>query len=105
MAKLESAFQREVRDELERAFPGCMVLKNDSGYITGIPDLTVLYNGRWAFLEIKRSANEKFQPNQIYYIDWAKTQGGHGAVVYPEILYGVLSDLDRHFNKPKFTKE
>lgn len=43
-------------------------MKNDSGYIQGIPDLLILYRNKWAALECKKSAKAKRQPNQEYYV-------------------------------------
>lgn len=43
-------------------------MKNDSGYIQGIPDLLVLYKDKWASLECKQTTRAKKQPNQEYYI-------------------------------------
>jgi hypothetical protein len=65
---LESNFQAKLIRELKDEFPGCMVLKNDSGYIQGIPDLLVLYKDKWASLECKQTTRAKKQPNQEYYI-------------------------------------
>ena len=42
MAKLERDFQANLIKELKTIFPGCIVMKNDSSYIQGIPDLLVL---------------------------------------------------------------
>ena len=39
---LESNFQAQLIKELKKMFPGCIVIKNDSSYIQGIPDLTIL---------------------------------------------------------------
>ena len=50
-SKLERDFQAKLIMELKVRFQGCMVLKNDSSYIQGIPDLLVLYKDRWATLE------------------------------------------------------
>lgn len=69
MAKKESVFQAELIKELEQKFPGCVVMKNDSSYIQGIPDLLVLHNNKWAALEVKRSSTAKTQPNQTYYVE------------------------------------
>ena len=38
---LESSFQGQLIKELKKKFPGCIVTKNDSSYIQGIPDLTI----------------------------------------------------------------
>lgn len=73
------------------------VLKNDSGYVQGIPDLTVHGYGPWAWLEVKRSANEPEQPNQRYYIDDALANGVFAAFIYPENEAEVLDELQRAF--------
>ncbi len=59
----ESTYQRRVIRRLEKEFPGCIVLKNDPDYRQGIPDLTVLFAGRWAWLEVKVSEDAPLQPN------------------------------------------
>ena len=39
--KKESAFQKQLKDELSDRFPGCIIMKNDSTDIQGM-----LYNAR-----------------------------------------------------------
>ena len=90
---LESQFQARLIKDLKRRFPGCIVLKNDADHIQGIPDLTVLYNDRWAFLECKRSAKEEHQPNQDYYISQADEMS-FGRFVFPENKQEVLDELE-----------
>ena len=46
MAKLESKFQAELIKELKEIFKECIVLKLDSGYLQGIPDLLILYKNK-----------------------------------------------------------
>ena len=50
---LESQFQAKLIKELKKLFPGCIVMKSDSGYLQGIPDLLILFNDKWAALECK----------------------------------------------------
>ena len=69
MAKLESKFQKDLMDEIRETYPGCIIMKNDSGYIQGIPDWTILYKDKWAVLEAKRDKNAKKQPNQPCYVE------------------------------------
>lgn len=90
--KLESKFQHELIEELKKLFPGCMVMKLDSGYIQGIPDLLVLYNNQWATLECKRSQNANHQPNQDYYVDKMDNMS-FSRFVYPENKQEVLDEL------------
>ena len=56
MAKLERDFQARLIKEIKQIFKGCIVMKNDSSYIQGIPDLLILYRDKWAALEVKKSA-------------------------------------------------
>lgn len=90
----ESKFQSELIKELNRIFRGCVILKNDANYIQGFPDLTILYRDKWAVLECKRSANEKFQPNQEYYISELDDMS-FARVIYPENKEEVLDELQR----------
>lgn len=69
MGKLEKDFQSSLIKEIKRQLPGCMVMKLDSSYIQGIPDLLVLYNSRWAVLECKKDKQARRRPNQEYYIE------------------------------------
>lgn len=93
---LESNFQQGLKKEIRNMFPGCLVLKNDPTMIDGIPDLTVLYKDRWAFLEVKKDAKAIRSKKQIYYIERAK-QDSFGAFIYPENKEVVLNDLRRAF--------
>lgn len=92
--KKESKFQKELIDELEARFPGCIIMKNDSSYIQGIPDLTILHNDRWAMLECKQHGKASHQPNQDYYIQKA-SEMSYAAFVYPENKTEVLNELER----------
>lgn len=56
---LESQFQAKLIKELKKLFPGCIVMKSDSGYLQGIPDLLILFNDKWAALECKQYAGCK----------------------------------------------
>ena len=96
MSKLESKFQKELMDKIRSEYPGCVILKNDSGYIQGIPDWTILYEDKWAVLECKREANAKKQPNQEYYVD--KLNGmSFSRIVYPNNEEEVLRELREAF--------
>lgn len=100
---LESKFQKLVIDELHEIFgdlhDGFLVLKNDSGYLQGIPDLLVLYKDKWAMLEVKprtpKSADD-YEPNQEFYIS---TLDGmcFASMICPENKEMVYNDLQRTF--------
>lgn len=93
----ESTYQRHVMDRLRIEFPGCVVLKNDSSLIQGIPDLLVLYRDTWAMLEVKASSRARVQPNQQYYVDLFADMS-FGAFIYPENEEEVFSDLQYAFS-------
>lgn len=96
MAKLESKFQKELMDEIRKQYPGCVILKNDSSYIQGFPDWTILYKNKWAVLEAKRSRTADKQPNQPYYVDKLNNMS-YSRFVYPENKDEVLQELQQIF--------
>lgn len=90
---LEADYQAYLIKRIKRdVLPGSLVLKNDTQYLQGIPDLTVLHGPKWAVLEVKTSARARKRPNQEYYIDlfdgWS-----FAAFIYPENEEDVLNDL------------
>ena len=94
--KKENRFQSELISDIEKMFPGCMVLKNDTQYIQGIPDLTILYENKWAALECKRSRDASFRPNQREYIEQLNKMS-YCSAVYPENKEEVLNELQSTF--------
>ena len=66
---LERKFQPQVIKDLKQALPGCIVIKNDPTYIQGFPDLLVLYDDKWAALEVKTDREAPHRPNQEYYVE------------------------------------
>lgn len=95
-SKLERNFQPELIDQIKSEHEGCMVMKLDSGYIQGIPDLLVLHNDKWAVLECKRSEKAIKQPNQEYYVNKMNDMS-FSRFVYPENKDEVLNDLRKFF--------
>ena len=100
MSKLESDFQKDLMDEIRNRYPGCMILKNDSGYIQGIPDWTILFEDKWAVLEAKRKEKATRQPNQEYYVDKLNNMS-YSSFVYPENREEVLDQLSKKFGDPR----
>ena len=93
----ESKFQADLKKELKRMFPGCIVTKLDSGDIQGIPDLLVLYKNKWATLENKRSKNAPKRPNQEYYVKKMNDMS-FSRFIYPENKDEVLNELKDIFD-------
>lgn len=92
----ESNFQRRLIDILKVRFPGCIVYKNNAGYIQGFPDLTIFYKDKWATLEIKKSEDSFRQPNQEYYVR-VMNEMSFSRFIYPENAEVVLNELQEAF--------
>lgn len=95
---LENKFQSNLIKELKKEFPGCMVLKNDSSYLQGIPDLTIFYKKHWAMLECKKNATAHKQPNQEYYVN-KMNEMSYASFVYPENKTEVIAELKKKFGE------
>ena len=94
MGRLERDFQAKLIKELKVMFKGCIIVKNDPNYIQGIPDLLILYNDRWAALEVKKSEHAHHQPNQEYYVDLMDRMS-FAAFIYPENKEEILYELQQ----------
>lgn len=93
---LERKFQADLIAELKERFPGCIILKNDPNYIQGFPDLLILFEDRWAALEVKKDPRAHLQPNQDYYLETLDDMG-FAALIYPENKDEVIPWLHRYF--------
>lgn len=89
---LENKFQAKLIKDIKKRLPGCIVMKNDSGYIQGIPDLLVLHNDKWAALECKKNETADRQPNQEYYVELMDSMS-FARFIYPENREEILDDL------------
>ena len=94
--KPERYFQAELIKELKSRFSGCMVMKLDSSYIQGIPDLLILYKDKWASLECKKSANANKRPNQEYRVN-QMNEMSFSRFIFPENKEEVLNELQQTF--------
>lgn len=94
--KAERDYQPDVKEKLLELFPGCIILKNDPSYIQGIPDLSIFYKDKWAMLEVKKSKDEPFRPNQEYYLHQTDNMS-FSRVIFPENMDQVFKDLVRFF--------
>lgn len=89
---LESKYQAQLIRRLKRLLRGCIIIKNDTSYMQGLPDLLILYGDRWAMLEVKSDADAPEQPNQNYYIDLLDGMS-FAAFIFPENEEDVLYEL------------
>lgn len=89
---LEREYQAQLIKKIKRMLPGCVILKNDTDYMQGIPDLTILYKARWAMLEVKASKHARNQPNQTYYVEELDKMS-FAAFIYPQNEEYVLNEL------------
>ena len=97
---LEKKFQKQLIDELKKMFKDCIILKNDSGYKQGIPDLLILFKDKWAALEIKRNGKASHRPNKDYYVD-KMNRMSFSRFIYPENKEEVLNELQETFKSGK----
>jgi hypothetical protein len=94
---LENKFQANLIKELKKLFPGCIVMKNDSSYIQGIPDLLILFQDKWASLEVKKNASASKRPNQEYYVGMMDKMS-FSRFICPENKDEILNELANKFN-------
>ena len=94
MSKLERDFQSKLIKELKVIFPGIIILKNDPDYLQGIPDLTLLWNEKWATLECKRTSTASHRPNQDYYVK-RMDEMSFSRFICPENKEEVLRELQQ----------
>lgn len=96
MQSKEGKFQTELKKEIKKRFPGCIITKLDPNDIQGIPDLLVLWNDKWAALECKRSENASHRPNQEYYVNMMNNMS-YSSFIFPENKERILDDMEQAF--------
>lgn len=99
----ESVFEKKIIAHIMRLFPGAVLLKNDSSMLQGIPDRLVLWEDRWAMLEIKDEKDSPHQPNQDYYVDLFNRMS-FSRFIYPENKERVLNELQRSFRSNRIAR-
>ena len=90
----ERRYQADLIRRLQRIFPGCLILKNDSSYLQGVPDLLILFRDRWAMLEVKADFKSPEQPNQRYWVGTLDNMS-FAAFIYPQNEEEVLDALQQ----------
>ena len=96
MSKLERDFQKNLIKDIKSMFKGCIVMKNDSSYIQGIPDLLILFKDKWCALECKKSSNASKRPNQEYYVNMMNDMS-FSRFIFPENKESVLEEIKNFF--------
>lgn len=92
----ENEYQSGLIKRIKERFRGSIVLKNDSSYKQGIPDLTVLYKNHWAALECKQHDKASHRPNQDYYIS-KMDEMSFARFISPDNEEVVLDEMDAAF--------
>jgi len=99
----ESSFQRFLIQKIRSMFDGCIVLKNDASYLQGVPDLLILFEDKWAALEVKAAITSPKRPNQRHYVKTMNDMS-YAAFVYPGNEEDVLYDLQQTFRPNRSTR-
>lgn len=92
----ERIYQKELIQRIEQRFPQCVVLKTDPRHIQGIPDLIILFEDRWAMLEVKMSDTSPMRPNQEYYVNLFMSMS-LAYFINPDNEEDVLNDIQSAF--------
>ena len=92
----EGKFKKELKNDLETLFPGCIITQLDPNDIQGIPDLLILWNDKWATLECKKSKKASHRPNQDYYVGLMNKMS-YSSFIFPENKEVVLDELQQAF--------
>lgn len=101
---LENEYQSRLIRRIKHMLPGSMILKNDSGYLQGIPDLTVFYKSRWATLEVKVSARAAAdRAKEINTIKKARDEAWNSTNraidTHKKLVESTINDENKHFAK------
>lgn len=94
---LERDYQPRLIERLKAIYPGCFVLKTDSSQRQGMPDLVILFEDKWAVLEVKRSGAASYRPNQSFYCMMLDKMG-FARTIFPENERQVLRELTEYFD-------
>lgn len=99
----EAKYQKQLMNKLTALLPGCVIIKNDPRFLQGVPDLLILFNDRWAILEVKMSSDSERRPNQEYYVEMLNDMS-FASFICPENEEAVLSDLQHALGASRETR-
>ena len=91
---LERDYQSRLIRRIENMWPACVIMKQDTSFYQGVPDLIILHKNGWAMLEVKESEKASRRPNQEYYVDFYNGMS-FAAFISPENEEDVLHDLQQ----------
>jgi len=90
----ENVFKAKVIEKLKKALGPCVVIKiSPVNQIEGFPDLLILYEERWAALEVKKSERAYAGSNQEWWIMHLGQMGAYTNFIYPENMSEVLNEV------------
>ena len=99
----ETGYKKHITDRLEELFPGCVILRGDSSYNQGIPDIFILWNSFWAALEFKIHPRARIQANQEYYVNRLNDMS-FAAFIHPGNEEDILYALEQAFKTSRRTR-
>jgi hypothetical protein len=88
----ESAYRLDLCKRIEKLLPDCVILRLPPDQYQGIPDLLILFEDKWASLEVKMAKDSDKQPNQDFYVELFNNMS-FASFIYPDIEEQVLQDL------------
>jgi hypothetical protein len=94
--KSEADYQSYLKNTIMLNIPGTEVIKRNPFNDQGAPDLLILYNDKYATLEVKKSKNAPHRPNQDDRVNEYSNKA-FGAFIYPENEREVINKLKKYF--------
>ena len=91
-SKPETLYRAELVKRIEQRLPDCFIFMLPPDQYQGVPDLLILFESKWAMLEVKISASADKEPNQDYYVD-KFNEMSFAAFIWPGNEEVVLSAL------------
>lgn len=88
----ENEYQAKLKKRIKTLLPGCVIIKVDD--IQGFPDLLILYDYKWAALEVKRNPYASHRPNQDCWVQRLDDMS-FASFIYPENEEDVLNALQQ----------
>ena len=99
----EKEFETYFIKDLEKLFPGSIVIKNYPNYLQGFPDRLILFENTWAAFEFKRGIYSPVKQNQAYYIDLLNSMS-YASFVNPQNAERVKDDIQQAFRISRSTR-